>query len=216
MIPGDTKLDTALGDEKSCQNAELCPADARRAQVLDAAAHCFRRSGFHNASMSQISKTAGMSIGHIYHYFKNKEAIITALAERDCKEINDVLNEFHLQDDFLQALLNGIEGGIARACDVERSALKIEILAEAARNPAIAGLLESADRSAKEQFRCSLARALEQRDGRVPEDLEARAIMIGALFNGLAMRAVFTPKQQCEATTNTMRRAITAILAPDS
>ena len=37
----------------------------RRNQVLDAAAICFRNHGFHGASMAQISKTAGMSPGHI-------------------------------------------------------------------------------------------------------------------------------------------------------
>ena len=52
---------------------------ARRQQILNAAAQCFREHGFHGASIAQISKTAGMSAGHIYHYFENKEAIIAAI-----------------------------------------------------------------------------------------------------------------------------------------
>jgi AcrR family transcriptional regulator len=62
-------------------------AAQRRHQVLDAAAICFRNHGFHGASMAQISKTAGMSPGHIYHYFDNKEAIIAAIVERDMEEM---------------------------------------------------------------------------------------------------------------------------------
>ena len=43
-------------------------ADARRAQIRAAAAECFRLHGFHGSSIAQISKRAGMSTGHIYHY----------------------------------------------------------------------------------------------------------------------------------------------------
>jgi len=52
------------------------PRDARRAQIRAAAGECFRQHGFHGTSIAQISKRAGMSTGHIYHYFENKEAII--------------------------------------------------------------------------------------------------------------------------------------------
>ena len=40
-------------------------AGKRCEQVLDAAAACFRRRGFHGASMAEISREAGMSVGHI-------------------------------------------------------------------------------------------------------------------------------------------------------
>ncbi len=58
------------------QKPEGARADVRRHQILSAAARCFRERGFHGASVSQISKAAGMSAGHMYHYFENKEAII--------------------------------------------------------------------------------------------------------------------------------------------
>jgi TetR/AcrR family transcriptional regulator, repressor for uid operon len=53
---------------------DLQLAEARREQVLDAAAHCFRRHGYHGASMAEIAGAAAMSPGHIYHYFQSKEA----------------------------------------------------------------------------------------------------------------------------------------------
>ena len=49
---------------KPALNPAHVPTDralARRQQVLDAAAECFRRRGFHGASMAEIAKTAGMS-----------------------------------------------------------------------------------------------------------------------------------------------------------
>lgn len=50
--------------------------NTRRAQILAAATDCFRELGFHGASIAKISQASGMSPGHIYHYFENKEAII--------------------------------------------------------------------------------------------------------------------------------------------
>lgn len=44
-------------------------ADARRQQILDAAAACFLQQGYHAASMANISRTAAMSTGHIYHFW---------------------------------------------------------------------------------------------------------------------------------------------------
>ncbi|QYU68460.1 TetR/AcrR family transcriptional regulator [Leptolyngbya sp. 15MV] len=52
--------------------------DKRRRQILDAALRCFRESGFRGASVSDICKVAGMSPGHLYHYFPSKEAIVAS------------------------------------------------------------------------------------------------------------------------------------------
>ena len=49
--------------------------EARRQQIVDAASTCARRAGFHGASMAEIAHAAGLSVGQIYRYFENKEAI---------------------------------------------------------------------------------------------------------------------------------------------
>src|SRR5215470_16806287 len=63
----------------------------RRCQILDAALVCFAKHGFHQASMHDISAEAGISVGLIYRYFENKEAVISAMADRHKKEIGEVL-----------------------------------------------------------------------------------------------------------------------------
>ena len=63
----------------------------RRSQILDAALVCFAKRGFHQASMHDISAEAGISVGLIYRYFENKEAVISAMADRHKKEIGEVL-----------------------------------------------------------------------------------------------------------------------------
>ena len=61
-------------------------ADLRRAQVLEAAAKCFNREGFHGASMADVASEASMSVGQIYRYFENKEGVIAALVEQSLAE----------------------------------------------------------------------------------------------------------------------------------
>src|ERR1700739_1869281 len=63
----------------------------RPAQILDAAVACFAKRGFHQASMHDISAEAGISVGLIYRYFQNKEAVISAMADRHKKQIHDIL-----------------------------------------------------------------------------------------------------------------------------
>lgn len=189
-------------------------SELRRAQILDAAAECFRRSGFHNASMAQISKAAGMSAGHIYHFFKNKEAIIASLVERDYSTLREILQRFQAQENFLAAMMDHIGEGVTRSSEPDRASLQLEILAESARNPAIARILHQADADAVGQFCTGLTGnrcAAEDERGA----LAAKVKLIGALFNGLMTRAAFERQPPGQDTLDAMRRAVRAILADD-
>ncbi len=50
--------------------------EARRQQVLDAAFTCFAQNGFHETTMQDIAREAGVSYGVVYHYFRSKEDIV--------------------------------------------------------------------------------------------------------------------------------------------
>lgn len=52
----------------------------RRREILDAAANCFARNGFHRTSMQDIVKESGVSAGLIYRYFAGKDDMIAAIA----------------------------------------------------------------------------------------------------------------------------------------
>src|SRR5438270_13851971 len=64
----------------------------RPTQILDAAVVCFAKRGFHQTSMHDISAEAGISVGLIYRYFANKEAVISAMADGHKNEIQEVLD----------------------------------------------------------------------------------------------------------------------------
>ena len=65
---------------------------------------CFARSGFHQTSMHDISAEAGISVGLIYRYFQNKEAVISAMADRHKEEIQEMLERARQAPTLLESL----------------------------------------------------------------------------------------------------------------
>ncbi len=57
-------------------------AAARRAQILDAATKVFAEKGFHNATIKDVAKAAGIADGTIYNYFENKTALLLGILDR--------------------------------------------------------------------------------------------------------------------------------------
>jgi len=53
----------------------------KRALILDAAIQVFARSGYHGSRVSDIATEAGVAYGLVYHYFKNKEEILSTIFE---------------------------------------------------------------------------------------------------------------------------------------
>jgi len=50
--------------------------------ILAAAAQVFRRHGYAATTTDRIAQRAGVSVGSLYQYFPNKDAILVTLAER--------------------------------------------------------------------------------------------------------------------------------------
>jgi TetR/AcrR family transcriptional regulator len=67
--------------------------DARRIEILRAAAAAFRRHGYHGASTEAIAQTLGMRKSHLYYYFRNKEEILFVLHDWSASLLLDRLRE---------------------------------------------------------------------------------------------------------------------------
>jgi AcrR family transcriptional regulator len=65
----------------------LAFADQRVAGILLAVRRAFTEKGFDGASMQDLARTAGMSVGNFYRYFPSKAAIVEALIAGDLAEM---------------------------------------------------------------------------------------------------------------------------------
>jgi AcrR family transcriptional regulator len=59
--------------------------------MLDAAIKLLKRSGASSITTNRIADTAGVSIGSVYQYFPNKQAIFVALHERHIRQVEGVI-----------------------------------------------------------------------------------------------------------------------------
>lgn len=185
-------------------------AQHRRNQVLDAATQCFRTYGFHGCSMSQLARASGMSVGHIYHYFHNKEAIIEAIVNRDLYECLDAIDQIHASPQVFTDMIAGIEEPISSSLNSDNAALQFEILAEAARNPKVAEMVHSAHQHVRNKLSGLIALGSPQ-----PLDqdlLDSKIDLIGALFDGMLVRSIRQPQINQEALLKLLRPTMRYIL----
>src|SRR6185503_1139713 len=62
-------------------------ADARRVDILKAAARVFRARGFAAAGMRDIAAAADLSLGNLYHYFAGKDELLFFCQDRSADRL---------------------------------------------------------------------------------------------------------------------------------
>lgn len=188
-------------------------AEARRAQILTAAADCFRQHGFHAASIARISKMSGMSPGHIYHYFDNKEAIIASIVADDVEYVMTLTAELRAACNVRAAMdLRAVEG-VESQLEPAAAGLAVEIIAEAARNPRIGEIVRDADKVCRLGL-VDIVRQVRAQAGHRDDEarINAFAEMIAAMFDGLLIRTIRHPDLDQRALIEVFRRALGDLL----
>ncbi|HZC11751.1 MAG TPA: TetR family transcriptional regulator [Mycobacterium sp.] len=194
-------------------SAAILRSRARRDQILSAAAKLFGENGFHGSSMAELAKRAGMSVGHIYHYFQNKDAIIEALVDREMEELSGLLDEVYPSGDVLTTLMDRLDAIVDRRLDRDTLPLALEVLAEAARNPRIAEKLHTADAASRHR----LAHVVSVRLAGLGErEVADRVEAISATFYGLIYRTVHNPCLDRDAVVRTTHLVLRQLLTNDS
>jgi len=181
----------------------------RPSQILDAAVICFAKRGFHQASMHDISAEAGISVGLIYRYFENKEAVISAMADRHKKEIGEVLERARQAPTLLESLEILFTAHCCEDAPQVVSAFVVDLYAEASRNPRVADLVRDVLKTAMDGVTDLIERAPETQNathGLSPIEL---AELIFAVARGMLMFDVLRPQEMTAADRRTRQLEVT-------
>src|SRR5436190_4123668 len=136
----------------------------RRSQILDAALVCFAKRRFHQASMHDIRAETGISVGLIYRYFENKEAVISAMADRHKAEIHGVLERARQAPSLLESLEILFTAHCCENSPKVQSAFVVDLYAEASCNPQVADLVRDVSQTAMDGVTALIARSPEAKD----------------------------------------------------
>ena len=179
------------------------PGTDRRTQILDAAVICFAKRGFHQTSMHDISAEAGISVGLIYRYFENKEAVISEMAARHKKEIHEMVERARQAPTLLESLEILFTAHCCENSPQIQSAFVVDLYAESSRNARIKDLVRDVLQTAMDGVTDVIARSPEAQNaaqGLTPKELSE---LIFAVARGMLMRDILQP----QALTAAERRA---------
>ncbi len=173
-------------------------AEDRSHEILFSIRQAFADKGFDGASMQDLARAAGMSVGNFYRYFPSKAAIVQAMVGLDLAEIQRDFSEIIDSADPLAGLRAKILLRLTDDCLAD-GGLWAEITAAAIRKPEIA----VAAKQMEAAIVTFIAEVFARVTGRSLTDVQDRyaghAQMLVMLIKAVAMRAT-----QCGPATPAM------------
>jgi AcrR family transcriptional regulator len=101
---------------KAAQNARKQPTQRRSAEtvavIVEAAARVLEERGLGGFNTNAVAERAGVSIGSLYQYFRNKNALLEALFERQAEPFLRALEAIPKSHPFQVALRDLIEASV--------------------------------------------------------------------------------------------------------
>lgn len=161
-------------------------ADQRALDILASARRAFIEKGFDGASMQDLAKAAGMSVGNFYRYFPSKAAIVAALVTRDLDEVeldfSDIIGAARPLEHMRTRIMAHIEGHAS----TDDGALWAEITAAAARKPEIGEILSRMETEIGRYISAVFARVTGLPQNEAARRYGAHAALIMLLIKGSA------------------------------
>jgi AcrR family transcriptional regulator len=186
----------------------------RRDAILDAAKKVFIHYGLQRASISGICAEAGISPGHLYHYFGSKDEIVEAMAEAYLALVRKHFVELAACGNVAAA----IENELRRAAEASKNkshGMLFDMIAEAGRNARIAEILACNTRS----IRQLLAELIQngQRNGEVRSDLDplTAASTIMGMIDAIKTMARRDEKVDIQAVVDLTSTMARRLISPD-
>ena len=190
---------------------ETCTKDARinarRDQIIAAARLCFRKHGFHGAGMAEIAKTSQLSVGQIYRYFDNKDAIIEEIVRRMvANKIQLITGNAHNLQQVAHNLAHRRIGNLSSPfkediCMEQKEqaeidhALMLEVAAEATRNPVVEKIWRDSEKQLFNEAKSFLSKSFPQFSD---AEMTAKVESLAVICEGTAFRRLTTAHADAE------------------
>jgi AcrR family transcriptional regulator len=188
---------------------------ARRLQILDVAARCFARQGFHRTTMEDIVRELKSSPGAVYCYFQGKNDIVAAIAEqrhnRESALLTDLLASGNVFEG-LQGLARAFFDMLGDPKERDRRKVTIQIWAESLRDKRIRKIVE---RGIRQRDLLTLALRNAQQAGQLPEDLDTDAFsrVLLALVQGFILQQAWEPELDTDGYLTTAMSLVNSVLS---
>jgi AcrR family transcriptional regulator len=182
--------------------------ELRRQHILDAAAICFARRGFHATTMQDICDEADVSPGALYRYFRGKEDIIQGICEVRQTQNAEAIDEAMAKGTTIAALDDLLRVFFLEV-DIETfpatCALFLEMISESPRNERIRAM----QRQAGDVVRGRLVELIKQSQAKgefnPSLDPEAIARVMVALYHGFVTQKLVDPEYDVPAYTRVVQ-----------
>jgi AcrR family transcriptional regulator len=170
--------------------------ELRKQQILDAAAACFARRGFHQTTMQDICREVELSPGAVYRYFPSKDAIIEGMCNRGREQNQQALQEGISAGSTLPAfreLIRIFFEELDNLKSFEFCSLNVELIAESPRNERVQALQAEVLRDVRANLVPFVRAAQAKGDIDPALDPEAIARVMIAQYQGLITQRLVEP-----------------------
>ncbi len=170
--------------------------EVTRLRLIEAAERLFIRKGFDEASVEDISETAGYSRGAFYSNFENKEQVLLAVIDRRRPK---ALEDFFQQGSEPAERIAAVREWFSNQWRLKDFiALRMEFTRRAMRDRFVRKHLSELRRQELETYAASVDRYLAATDGMAVDRPEIVALVLLAIAHGLGSLAIDTePEWEC-------------------
>jgi AcrR family transcriptional regulator len=158
----------------------------RGEEILEHIRPTFAGKGFDGASMKDLARAAGMSVGNFYRYFPSKAAIVEAIVMRDMARIEQDFSEIIVSKDPMVELRLKLTQRLKDPNCAQDGLLWAEISAAALRKPEVAQIVARMEEMVLSYLLNVFGRVTGQSKALVAQQYGAHAGLILMLVQGNA------------------------------
>ena len=181
-------------------------SEARREQIVQAAAKLLSEGGFVNLTLRNLAKELGGSMRLVTHYFGDRQELITALLEQGLRDTDDVLLELSGIPDDAERLRHAVYWFLPLDPETLRlEKVRVALVVHQHTEPVIEDFFTSVDLAMRRVLDSALPASLAAEKRAMSVDL------LRAWASGIALASVehpehWTPERQREVTDEFLRQ----------